>query len=164
MTEKELIQQLKTLKSVKPGKEWAILCKQEIIGHQTPSPVIAREPSPFYQRGGATEAISWFKQVSQPLSDMLSNAFFKPAFATIACFGLVFSIFGYAQGTLPGDAFYPAKKITEKLQLNLAAENEKPNIQIAMTNKKIQELNQVVQANLGKNLGNCNANTGNTEN
>ena len=144
MTEKELIQQLKTLKSIKPSKEWAILRKQKIIGIQ---PAEAKNQSLLIAR-----ASQRFTQATQPISDMLSNAFFKPAFATIACFGLVFSIFGYAQSALPGDALYPAKKITEKLQFNLVAENEKPNAQVAITNKKIQELNQVVQANLGKNL------------
>ena len=161
MTEKELIQQLKTLKSIKPNKEWAILCKQEIIGTQTPNIRPAEEPtgdaaiSPASSLRGALlgdAAIPRLTRVSQSLSDILSNAFFKPAFATIACFGLVFTIFGFAQGALPGDALYPAKKITEKVQLNLAAEQEKPDMQIAMTNKKMQELNQVVQANLGKNL------------
>ena len=148
MTDQELIKQLKTLKNIKPSKEWAILCKQEIIGVQTkkqePIPGEAKESYPYVS--GAKN--SMFSSIS----DMLSNAFFKPAFATIACFGLIFSIFGVAQGALPGDALYSAKKITEKVQFNLASEHEKPDMQIAMTSKKMQELNQVVQANLGKNL------------
>lgn len=146
MTDKELIQQLKTLKAIKPNKDWAIFCKQEIIGNQTPAPVIHRETC------RATAAISCLTRAPQFLSDLISSAFFKPAFAFITCFGLILSVFGYAQGTLPGDALYPAKKITEKLRLDLASEQQKPNIQIAMTNQKIQELNQVVQANLGRNL------------
>ncbi|MCK4355435.1 hypothetical protein KAW43_03790 [Candidatus Parcubacteria bacterium] len=136
MTDQELIKQLKQLKKIKPNREWVILCKQEILGAQSQKQVPAE-----------TE-----KSAFAAISNIFSNVFFKPAFATIACFGLIFTVFGVAQSALPGDLLYPAKKITEKVQLNLASEQEKPKAQIAMTNKKFQELNQVVQANLGRNL------------
>ena len=75
MTDQELIKQLKTLKNIKPSKEWAILCKQEIIGVQTKE----QEPIP----GEAEESYPYVSEsknsMFSSISDILSNAFFKPA-------------------------------------------------------------------------------------
>jgi hypothetical protein len=152
MTDQELIKQLKTLKNIKPSKEWAILCKQEITGIQAKEEQIKEQVPGETQKSIFAIARERIEGVSETISNMSPVFKFKPAFATIACFGLVLSVFGVAQGALPGDPLYPAKKITEKIQFNLASEQEKPDMQIAMTSKKMQELNQVVQANLGKNL------------
>jgi hypothetical protein len=152
MTEKELIKQFKILKNIKPSKEWAILCKQKITGTQAKEEQIKEQVPGETKKSIFALTKERIEGVSETISNMTPSFRFKPAFATIACFGLILSVFGVSQSALPGDPLYPAKKITEKIQFNLASEQEKPDMQIAMTNKKMQELNQVVQANLGKNL------------
>lgn len=147
MTDKELIQQLKTLKNIKPNKDWAVFLKQEITENKD----FCLETH-CAEQSKVLPVRTFLSEISEFLSNIGSSALFKPSFAVIACCGLFLSVFGFAQSALPGDLFYPAKKITEKIEINLAGAQEKPNVQIAMTNKKIKELNQVVQANLGKNL------------
>jgi len=123
MTEKELIKQLKTLKEIKPRKEWALLLKSEILNAKYAEQKIAVKP--------ATKA--WSILELFPLFNYQKKLVY--AFATL-CFFVV-GIFGFAQYTMPGDLLFPVKKITEQTQtpLQVAYNRSEDLVQIIKENK-----------------------------
>lgn len=118
MEEKELIQNLKKLRQIKPEKEWVLLTKEKILG---------REITPVF-------------------------TVFKPAFAALTVFGILFSLFVFAQNSLPGDLLYPLKKAVEKTQTLFVSQEEKPKLTLELADKRLKELNQIVQNNKIENL------------
>jgi hypothetical protein len=123
MTEKELIQEIKKLKQIKPEKEWVVLTKRQILGSD--------------QKSGIFEIFS-------PI--------FKPAFASVVTLGLLMGIFVFAQNALPGEPLYPLKKITERAQAFFVAPKDQPKLELEFTEKRVEELNQIVQKNEVKKL------------
>ena len=134
MLEKDLIKKIKELKQIKPKQEWVISCKEEIIG---------KSPTTKERFSAAISDVFYVFNYRQIL---------KPALATALFAGFLIGVFTMAQNTLPGDFLYSAKKITEQIKLSFTSEQEKPKVQLAITNKKLQELTEVAEANLGKNL------------
>jgi len=123
MTEKELIKQLKTLKEIKPRKEWALLLKSEILNAEYAEQKIAVKP--------ATKAWSILELFP------LFNYQKKLAYAFAALCFFVVGIFGFAQYTMPGDLLFPVKKITEQTQtpLQVAYNRSEDLVQIIKENK-----------------------------
>jgi hypothetical protein len=123
MTEKELIKQLKTLKEIKPRKEWALLLKSEILNAEYAEQKITAKP--------ATKA--WSILELFPLFNYQRKLAY--AFATL-CFFVV-GVFGFAQYTMPGDLLFPVKKITEQTQtpLQVAYNRSEDLVQIIKENK-----------------------------
>lgn len=133
MTEKELIAKIKILKRIEPQRDWVVLTKERILG-ETPS---------FSEK-----ILVNLREVFQP-----RFALVRPVFATVltAVFVLI-GVFGFSQGSLPGDFLYPVKKISESAKINLVAERERPKVQLELTEKRLEELNRVVKNNQVKNL------------
>ena len=123
MTEKELIKQLKTLKEIKPRKEWALLLKSEILNAEYAEQKIAVKPA----------SKAWSILELFPLFNYQKKLVY--AFATL-CFFVV-GIFGFAQYTMPGDLLFPVKKITEQTQtpLQVAYNRSEDLVQIIKENK-----------------------------
>jgi len=78
--------------------------------------------------------------------------FFKPVLATVTAFGILLGIFSLAQNSLPGDILYPIKKITEKSQAVFVSETEKPQLNLELVNKRLEELTKIAQTNQVKKL------------
>ncbi len=93
ITQKQLIEQIKTLKEIKPRKEWAVLLKSQILSEKKAEAVIL-----------ASEV----KPVS--FMDTISSLFFAPrgtgqrklAYAFAAILLLVFGVFGFSRFMQPG--------------------------------------------------------------
>jgi len=66
--------------------------------------------------------------------------YFKPVFAGLIVFVMLFGSFGFAQNSLPGDLLYPLKKVTERGQAIFVSEEEKPGFQLKLTNERLEEL------------------------
>jgi len=131
MTEKELIKQLKTLKEIKPRKEWALLLKSEILNAEYAEQKIAVKPA----------SKAWSILELFPLFNYQKKLVY--AFATL-CFFVV-GVFGFAQYTMPGDLLFPVKKITEQTQtpLQVAYNRSEDLVQIIKENK-IQNLDSAI--------------------
>ena len=100
MTEAELIKKIKTLKEIKPRKDWVVLTKTQILGNVEVRPQLFLFP------------------------------FFKPAYAGLFLFLLLIGLAEFSQGALPGDPLYSLKRITEKAQSVFVSKEEQPKLQL----------------------------------
>ena len=113
MREKDVIKQLRSLRQIKPNKDWVVFARKEIVGEEK----------------------------------LVFHLSFKPAFALSLLGILVISSFALAQNSLPGDALYPLKRITEKTRLALTPQSEKPKVQLELTAERLRELKQIAKEN-----------------
>ncbi len=120
MTEQQLIKQLQELRNIKPTKEWASLTKIQILGEEEKS----------------ASFISVFRFF-----------FLKPAYTGVLAVLAIVGLLGVSQNSLPGDPLYSIKKLTEKSQAVFVPAGEKTNFQFKLTNERLSELAQIVQAN-----------------
>jgi len=126
MTEKELINNLKELKGIKPKKDWVVLTKSRIL---------VEEPS--YQSLDAS-VFSVFR--------------YKLALAPLLGVFLVLGLFGFAQSTIPGDLLFSIKKITETVQVGMSLPADKPMVQLQLANRRLTELSLMAERNQTESL------------
>ncbi|XOA42587.1 MAG: DUF5667 domain-containing protein [Candidatus Nealsonbacteria bacterium] len=73
--------------------------------------------------------------------------FFRPVYAGLFCLLFLAGLFEFSQNALPGEPLYYLKKITERSQLILSSEEERPGLNLELVNKRLEELNQIAQNN-----------------
>jgi len=129
MTEKELIGKIRKLRQIRPRKDWVLLTKTQILGEE----IAERGRTPVW-------AFSQFR---------LS---YRPVFISLLALIVLMGTFGFAQNSLPGDILYPIKRITERSRAIFVSQEEQPELQLELTNKRLEELNQIAQTNQVKNL------------
>ena len=78
--------------------------------------------------------------------------FLRPVYAGLFCLLFLVGLFEFSQESLPGDSLYYLKKITEKSQIIFSSEEEKPRIKLELVNKRLEELDQIVQENEARKL------------
>lgn len=117
MTEKQLLRKIRELRRIQPSPAWVILTKSQILGEEK----------------RRTSLFSLFRV----------KMVFVPALAVFVLIG----VFGFAQYSLPGDFLYSLKKATEKGQAVFVSEEEKPKLQLELTNKRLEELDKIAQNN-----------------
>ena len=119
MREKELIRQIKRLRTIKPQKDWVLLCRRQILGdYET-------RPRSFW-------AFQW------------QQALVLPVLAVILIGGIIFVV---SQSEVPKDFLYSyigsVKQIDNALQRQ--AENE-PELYLSLAEQKIKELKEVAKS------------------
>ena len=124
MTEKQLIGRIRELRQIQPRKDWVLSAKSQILGED--------------QNRHRVLVFDW-------------RLFYKPALVGVSVLVLL-GLFISAQNSLPGDLLYSIKKITERSQAIFVSEEGKPMAQLELTNKRLEELNQIVQNNEVKKL------------
>ena len=78
--------------------------------------------------------------------------FFRPAYAGMFLLLLFIGTFEIAQEALPGESLYLLKKITEKGQMILCSEKDKPMLNLELANRRLNELNEIALNNEVKKL------------
>lgn len=151
MTEKDLIQQLSKLQTLKPDSDWKdrnrdILLSQ--IGNTT----------------NEAKKISIWTVLNNFLPDSITMLASKPAMAFVAILAVVFggSIMSIraAKETTPGDSLYIAKIISEKTQLAITfSEKEKAKLNLEFASNRAEEI-----AKLSESPEQSTANTNNISN
>lgn len=113
MTEKELIEQLNELKSIKPNKDWAhwLLSNILIKSHQT--------------------------VMTKPRVKLVS---FSVSAAFVILF---VSTFAFAQTTLPGNPLYPVKTLTQNVRIALASKDYKPVVRLQITKVRLSDMAKI---------------------
>ncbi len=107
ITQKQLIEQIKTLKEIKPKKEWATLLKSTLLSNRVPSRMTGQIP---------VRGVSF--------SDIFSAIFAprKLAYSFAVILFLIVGVFGFATQTVPGDLLFPIRKIAEQSQAALSGQ------------------------------------------
>lgn len=122
MNEEKLIEKLKELKEIKPNRDWVFLVKKEL-----------------------------FKEELEHKLDWASIFTFFPrhklAFATLTVIFVLVGVFGWAQNSLPGEFFYPVKKVVEKAQINLSAQSQRSKLQLELANKRLSDIAKIIETN-----------------
>ena len=131
MTDKELIAKIKTLKQIKPRKEWVVLTAHRILDE--------KEPAGDYVHIGWNELVAGLRII-------LNHKF---ASATIVILVVLIGSFGFAQNSLPGNWLYSIKKVTEQVQKPFTSESD---FNIKIANNRLNDLSKVVHNNSVKNL------------
>ncbi|MCD6550444.1 hypothetical protein J7K24_02775 [bacterium] len=121
--ETELIAKIKELRNIKPREEWVFLTKKRIF----------REVN--------------VRDFSRSKKWDIFEALFRYKYATVSLVAvfLLGSIFVSAQQSLPGDLFYPIKKITERARLAIVPERDQPTLQLEYANQQLENLVEVAE-------------------
>ena len=135
MTEKELIAKIKELRQIKPRKDWVVLVKERILSEE-----------PDLARGRASVG---FKEMLTGLRFILGH---KLAFSTLTAILVLIGVFGFAQGSLPGDFLYSVKKVAEGTETLFTPPAEQLQRNLEIANKRLDELTKIAQTNSVKNL------------
>ena len=78
--------------------------------------------------------------------------FFKPAYAGVIALALLFGLFEFSQGAVPGEPLFALKKISEKSRTFFCSKTEKPKRNLELANKRLEDLNRIAQNNEGRKL------------
>lgn len=131
MTEKQLIGKIRQLRQIEPRKDWVVLTKKRILGQP---------------RSLGSLILDTF--------DVFPKLFFqyKLALATLSAILIFVGVFGFAQGSLPGEPLFVFKKITEKTRAVFVSEEDKPKAQLELANKRLEELTKIAETHQVKKL------------
>lgn len=129
LTEKEIIEKIKNWKEIKPDPDWVFLTKKRIL---------AKKEKNFWR----------FFYFPLPKSFQL-----KPGYISLVIIFILIGLFGITQNSLPGDFFYPIKKIAEKSQVFFVPSPEQQIEQnFESVSKRLEELEKIAQKNQTKKL------------
>lgn len=126
LTQKQLIEQIKTLKEIKPREEWVVLLKSQILSEKQAQATIPAQKISFL--------------------DVLSYVFApkKLAYSFAVVLLLIVGIFGFASYTMPGDLLFPVRKIAEQSQAALSGQTTLRQDVVRLSNR-INDLAQVAK-------------------
>ncbi len=133
MTEKELIAKIRTLRQIEPSKDWVVLTKERILGKEKPRFTF----------------IAFLKELQKGERFVFR---YKPIFATLIVGAVLIGIFGFVQKSVPGDTLFSLKRIAEKGQAVFISQEEQPNYDLEIAQKRLEDLIKVAQKNSVKNL------------
>jgi len=128
-TEKELINQIRTLREIKPDAEWVSLTKLQIMG---PAAIEAKRSLVGIFSGFAFQ--------------------YKAAFAAVLMISAVSGTLAVAQDALPGDALYGLKRVSEKGVAIITGQDNTPATNLHLAAKRLEEINLMSQRDLTKEL------------
>jgi len=133
MSKNELENTIKQLKGIKPNQEWVSLLKSQILNPAEQKQVTFVAETPILRQG--------FGMASKEIGiiDIISAIFRnKYAYASATLVFMVVGVFGFVNYTMPGDLFYPVKKIAEQTQqtpLQIAYNRSEDLVKVVTENK-----------------------------
>ncbi len=131
MTDKELIKKIKQLEQIQPSAEWLGLTRQKLISgvilSDDPQEQVLKSKFGFFNRLRGLEL--------QPV-------------ALALCLLLIFMggpwlLVEAAQYSLPGEALYSVKKISEQFQARVASDKTKAQLQVEFAGRRLEELTKI---------------------
>lgn len=136
ITQKQLIEQIRALKEIKPRQEWVVLAKSQTFYGKTAEERVVKIPA---------RKISIFDIIA---SINLQKKF-AYSFATLVF--VIVGLVGFAQHTMPGDLLFPVRKISEQSQAALSGQTGlKQNV--ATLNSRINDLAQAAKQGKKNNI------------
>lgn len=135
MQDTELITKIKSLKQIKPEKEWAVLIKSRILREIKPQGKFKLEIPPFF-------------------AGLLAR--WQPVYIIPVLVLTIVAISGFAlnlsQSSLPGDYLYSLRRIFEEAQVVISSDVQKPKVRLEMANKRLEDLSKIAQVNRVRSL------------
>ncbi|MBI1866400.1 MAG: hypothetical protein HY005_01430 [Candidatus Staskawiczbacteria bacterium] len=138
MHEKQLINKLKEFQQIKPNKDWVVLVKNQIFIAQ--SPVKGQIKAQKKQTFGFLDF----------LPALIHQR--KLAYAFASLLFIMVGMFGFAQYTMPGDALFSVKKLTEQSQTAFISQENQLKNNFETANRRLDDLTQVVKDNKMQNI------------
>jgi len=129
-SEKELINQIRMLREIKPEKDWVVSCKARVMGQAA------------------------IKQNSS-FSVLAKNLLFQYRAALaglILAIGTAGGLFASAQTALPGEPLYGLKKTAEKGVAMITGRSDSAVANLSLAAKRLEEIDIISQKNLAQNL------------
>ncbi len=127
MTDRQLIKKIKKLEKIQPSQEWLDLTRYDLVRQ------IDFEKRDDARIGGF---FNWLKE--------------PQLVALVICLVLIFVggpwlMIKASQASLPGEALYSVKKISEGVQTKVASENIKAKLQVEFANRRLEELSKITE-------------------
>jgi hypothetical protein len=135
MTEKDLINQLHTLKQIKPSQNWVVSLKDKILInpiHSSRDQILTELNEKRFGRG---------------FGFIFGH---KLAFASVGVFAVLIGVFVLSQNALPGDVLYSVKRLTEDSRTFFVQNQEQLVFEVA--NRRLDEVAKAIENNSVKNL------------
>ena len=129
MTEKQLFSKIKKLKNLRPSQDWLVSGRQDLINH------IADEEKEFKT---LDRFFDWFWY------HRLQPSMLAVCMLLIIGAGPLLTVKA-AQSSLPGDLLYAVKKAAEKVQVSIASDDAKAQIQVDFASRRIEELERITE-------------------
>jgi hypothetical protein len=127
--EKELINQIRQLRQIKPNSDWSASVRAQIVGH---------------------EEIGQNRSILSVFGNLFVQ--YRIALAGIAAFLMVGGTAVLAQSALPGEPLYALKRATEKGITLVTGNNKIAAANLELAAKRLKEIDLISQKNLVKNL------------
>jgi len=135
MNDTEIINQIKSLKSIRPNQDWVFAVKKEVLSTTSLSELKTKRKVTFIQT----------------ILSMLVQA--RPVLVNAMFLFIVFGTLGFIENSLPGDLLYPMKKVAEDSRaVFLVSENDISQYKLSMANKRLEELAKIAEVNQVKKL------------
>lgn len=118
MEEKDLIEQLKALKSIKPDEHWVFATKMSIMGQ-----LVAKE-----------------RDLNPTFASFLRSRSMKLTYSLVVLAMSLGGFTAFAKNSLPGDRLYAFKLSAQKAIVAIAPQSQKTNLKLAFAQDKIMDL------------------------
>ena len=141
MTEKEFINKIHRLKEIKPDYDWVVSVRKNIFEKDNTVVISQYDGNEKKQ-----------KSFVYLLNNFLNGINYKFAFASVLSLVILFTVFNSIQNSLPGDLFFPLKKIAENGQLAIISNNDRTDYNLEVAKNRLDDLMKVAQKNSTENL------------
>jgi hypothetical protein len=118
MEEKDLIEQLKALKSIKPDEHWVFATKMSLMGQ-----IVAKE-----------------RDLKPTFASFLGSRSMKLTYSLVVLAMFMGGFTAFAKNSLPGDKLYAFKLSAQKAIIAIAPQSQKTNLKLAFAQDKIMDL------------------------
>lgn len=118
MEEKDLIEQLKALKSIKPDEHWVFATKMSIMGQ-----IVAKE-----------------RDLNPTFASFLGSRSMKLTYSLVVLAMSLGGFTAFAKNSLPGDNLYAFKLSAQKAMIAMAPQSQKTTLKLAFAQDKIMDL------------------------
>lgn len=128
----DIFSKLNNLKSIEPSESWVVESRREVLSK---TPVFCDLEHEYDEKSS-----SYFN-----LRNLFANKLAFSAFSMmLVLFGGIYTV-NASKSSLPGDLFYPIKMAGENMELAVASEDNKAEIEIKQVGKRVEELAKVSQ-------------------
>ncbi|MFZ2414803.1 MAG: hypothetical protein WAW33_02285 [Minisyncoccia bacterium] len=130
MEEKDLIEQLKALKSIKPDEHWVFATKMSLMGQ-----IVAKE-----------------RDLNPTFASFLGSRSMKLTYSLVVLAMSLGGFTAFAKNALPGNPLYALKLSAQKAMIAVVPQSQKTNLKLSFAQDKILNLQKVKNSQMAEVL------------